>query len=572
VAGRIRVEDLDIEAVHLSKTDSREPTDQMNARTGGVPQLPLALVWENASIQRLWIQVNGSERLLSQLHFSAQMDNKRFQFSRLDLTDQGMHIVMQGSLGLQQPYPVDGELSWHFRDQDGHSIRGQATFEGDPYALNVDHRLYEPHYIETSGQMTIMARPDKQAPVDSKTLLNTDCELAPGILRSLLESNRGCRINFKGHVVGQHFPPMAVHIRSIADLCGISLDEVTANTLGGAVHAHGRIDFGIEPSWKLQVDAMNLDPGKYWAGWFGRIELKADIEGELKSGQPILHMPALKLEGEMLGQPILVEGGMTLQGNNLSMDNLNIRSGDSWFGIGGAVGPYTNASFQCEARDPNHIWPGLTGKFIATGSISGPQENLSTVFHLTGSGVSYKTEYYGKYKLRSLNIGLNTYAGNDTNTENFIKIEHLNIGDYFPIELFDIRWNGNMDHLSASMLFESSPVTGSATFENFYNHNDETMKIHLKSLLMDMIGHGKWQLDESTDMLVSHYEMKPISGCLKRNGRSACIQGFWNNESGWELSGDLNKDPIPYISHLLESLRKEIPLFQMKKAELPSGS
>jgi autotransporter translocation and assembly factor TamB len=567
VVGRIKVEDLDIETIHLSKADAGEPTDPMKAKAGGSTPLPSALVLENASIQRLWIQVNGSQRLLSQLHFSAQVDNHRFKLSHLDVTDQVIQIVTRGSLGLQQPYPINGELSWHFSDQDAPSMRGQVWFEGNPHTLNVEHRLYEPHHFETSGQVTFMAITDEQLSKDLNASLNTGCEVAPGILQLLLESLRGCQINFKGQVVGQQFPPMGVQIRSVADLCGIRLDEVAANALGGVAHAHGRIDLGINPCWRLKVDAINLDPGKYWAGWSGRIGLKADAKGQLKLGQPVLQIPALKLEGEMLGQPFLAEGAIALQEKQLSIDNLNIRSGDSWFKMGGAIGSEMNVSFQCEAKDPNHIWPGLTGKFVAAGSIRGPSGNLSTSFNLTGSEVSYYTQYYGKYKLRSLNAVFNSDLGNNINTKGSIRIEQLNIGDFYPVRLFDIKWNGNLNHHSTSVYFTLSPVSGSATLEDVYDSANETMKIHLRALQLDFNKKDKWQLDDSTDIVLSHFEVKPFSGCLKQNEHSACIQGHWDNESGWKMSGDLNNEPIPFLGHLLESLRKEIPLFQMKKAE-----
>ena len=236
----------------------------------------------------------------------------------------------------------------------------------------------------------------------------------------------------------------------------------------------------------------------------------------------------------------------------------------------GTIGSDLRVKFRLEAKDPSHLWPNLKGRFVASGSIKGTMGDLFTNFDLTASEVTYKTEYYGNYKLGAMTIGFRTDEGNHSNTEGFVKMTHLRIGNYSPIESCDIKWDGNIAHNSASLAFASSPLKGSATWVNTYNRNDETMRIHFKSLQLDINGHGKWQLRDSTDMLMSHFEIKPVSGCLERNGKSACINGSWDQEAGWKMSGDLNKSPIPFLSHSLALLRNEIPLLREKQAGLRS--
>jgi translocation and assembly module TamB len=568
LAGAIRFKNLSVESALFFETGAAQPEALVKAMLNGVAHVPMALACENAEIRRLTIQAKDYEKKINPLHFTAKLDSNRFYLPHLDAKDEFMEVALQGSLGLAQPNPFRGNVNWRAHDRDGKTLRGKARLEGDCNMVTIEHWLFEPHWIKTSGQLKI-----KQLKPASSPALREGGGAVSGRKQSSKKNSADFRIDFNGIIDGQGFPPLGIQAQGQTDASGISLNHAVINTLEGVVHAIGRIDFSNGPSWRLKIDAKNLNPDCYWASLQGNITLlKADINGEINKGRLEFRVPRLNITGEMLGKPFLADGAFMLEDKNTAIDHLDIRSGESSLSVKGQINPNMNLSFQFTAEDPAHLWPGLTGRFAGEGEMKGRWGDVSTLFKLSGSQVAYKTKYYGNYSIQSLSVDLKAKMGTETYAESKIKMDDLKIGDTFPIEHYEIASKGNLAHSSHVISLKSQQMNCSAALIYDYNRNDESMRIHVGNLRVESNRAGKWILGHSTDMLVSHFEVKPASGCLEQNGRRTCIEGSWKSKNGWEIKGDLKKEPIPSISRILELLRNEIPAFQGETTVAKNGS
>ena len=567
LAGTITLENLSVESAHIVNTGAEQQEALTKAMAEHLAQIPIAFACENASIGSLSIQLNDFKRDLNSLHFSVKLEGDQFSLSHMDAKDQSMDVALQGSVSLTQPNPFKGSIKWRAHTRGGRILRGEAQLEGDRNEVTLEHRLFEPHWVKTSGQLIIM-RSNPELPPAS----NAGDGAAPSRKQSLDRKNAEYKIDFKGIVDGQGFPPLVVQIQGQADSSGIMLDNVVADTLEGVVHANGRIDLENSLSWNLNVEAMNLNPGCYWANWDGNIALKANIGGELNEEGVKLREPTINITGDLLGKPFMADGVFMLEDKSAVIERLEIRSGESSLSIKGQIMPNMDIDFRLAAKDPDHLWPGLKGRFIGAGGIKGNWEDLSTTFELSGSQVAYKTKYYGSYDIQSLNMDWKAEFGTAMHAENLIKMDHLKIGETFPIDHYEMASKGSLDHHSLLISLKSDQINFSTALKNDYNRDEETIKIQIDALSLEASGSRKWKLNHPTDMLVSHFEVKPVSGCLERNGSTTCLEGSWKSETGWDIKGDLAKAPIPSLNHVLNSLREEIPAFQQKTTALANDS
>jgi len=60
-----------------------------------------------------------------------------------------------------------------------------------------------------------------------------------------------------------------------------------------------------------------------------------------------------------------------------------------------------------------------------------------------------------------------------------------------------------------------------------------------------------WRLCNPVNLMVTHTELKPFNACWTNNNSNLYMKGLWNEESGWEVGGDVNDDPLKGMIELV---------------------
>jgi len=174
---------------------------------------------------------------------------------------------------------------------------------------------------------------------------------------------------------GAQIPETELALVGTGDQTSTDLIELTIKTLEGLISGKGRVAWSPEPSWDLALTAQDINPGQQWPGLAGRIGLKAETRGDLKTG----FRYTLSLDAALNEYPAAL---LNLTGIGTASDTkipeLSIETlGGVIEGSGEAAwAPAARWRFALEARDidPGTQYPGLAGRIGLTAETTGDLE------------------------------------------------------------------------------------------------------------------------------------------------------------------------------------------------------
>ena len=174
---------------------------------------------------------------------------------------------------------------------------------------------------------------------------------------------------------GAQIPETELALVGTGNQTSTDLIELTIKTLEGLISGKGRVAWSPEPSWDLALTAQDINPGQQWPGLAGRIGLKAETRGDLKTG----FRYTLSLDAALNEYPAAL---LNLTGIGTASDTkipeLSIETlGGVIEGSGEAAwAPAARWRFALEARDidPGTQYPGLAGRIGLTAETTGDLE------------------------------------------------------------------------------------------------------------------------------------------------------------------------------------------------------
>jgi len=174
---------------------------------------------------------------------------------------------------------------------------------------------------------------------------------------------------------GAQIPETELALVGTGNQTSTDLIELTIKTLEGLISGKGRVAWSPEPSWDLALTAQGINPGQQWPGLAGRIGLKAETRGDLKTG----FRYTLSLDAALNEYPAAL---LNLTGIGTASDTkipeLSIETlGGVIEGSGEAAwAPAVRWRFALEARDidPGTQYPGLAGRIGLTAETTGDLE------------------------------------------------------------------------------------------------------------------------------------------------------------------------------------------------------
>ncbi|MFP4062859.1 MAG: translocation/assembly module TamB domain-containing protein, partial [Halochromatium sp.] len=199
-------------------------------------------------------------------------------------------VRMDGQVRLDEAYPLDLTVDWHFEQAPALSLTGNGQVTGDLAALQIEHRLSGAVEARLRAQVDeALKTPHWQAEVDLESIALSQLvpEAPPIDLQARLQStgrldDYSYRIDAQAH--GEHLPEAELALAGSGDRHHTDLRELKIDTLNGLISGQGEVDWSPALTWDLALTASDLDPGRYAAGLEGRLGLTAETAGGLESG------------------------------------------------------------------------------------------------------------------------------------------------------------------------------------------------------------------------------------------------------------------------------------------------
>jgi translocation and assembly module TamB len=166
-------------------------------------------------------------------------------------------------------------------------------------------------------------------------------------------------------------PPAQLTAQGSGGTGSATISALRVATLGGHIEGSGRLAWRPELAWSTQLTAKDLDPGKQWSDWPGRLQAALRIKGSSGPKGTAGTLELDKLDGRLRQYPVSARGKVAWHGARLQSIDVDARSGTANAQLSGAVTDTWNLNWRIDAPDLKAVLPRGAGSVRAKGTVAG---------------------------------------------------------------------------------------------------------------------------------------------------------------------------------------------------------
>jgi translocation and assembly module TamB len=192
------------------------------------------------------------------------------------------HARITGKLTAEAPAHAEmgrlgAELDLDWQEQVLHIGALKLTEQGSGAMLDVEGRL---DFADAQGQVALAGAWEAlRWPLTGEARLRS-----PRGTLDVTGQLDAFAYSLAAEVFGQDIPQTRLTLSGEGDTQGARIGELRLQALGGQAVGKGRLSWTPRLAWELALTAQEIDPGQQWAGFDGRVGLKAESEGNLEQG------------------------------------------------------------------------------------------------------------------------------------------------------------------------------------------------------------------------------------------------------------------------------------------------
>jgi len=135
----------------------------------------------------------------------------------------------------------------------------------------------------------------------------------------------------------------------------------------------GQLSWAPHLQWDVQLQATDVDPGKQWPDWPGKLSLQVHSSGRDSVQGLALGVRIEQLTGVLRGYPVRGSGAITLQNGVSRIEAVQLHSGSAQLMLDGTLAEQWDLAWQLLAPDLRQLLPGFAGALDARGTLKGPR-------------------------------------------------------------------------------------------------------------------------------------------------------------------------------------------------------
>ncbi|BAZ94118.1 uncharacterized protein FOKN1_1732 [Thiohalobacter thiocyanaticus] len=180
-------------------------------------------------------------------------------------------------------------------------------------------------------------------------------------------------------LAGQAVPAAQLALQGRGDAEGFSLDRFRAGLLDGQVQGEGRIGWADALDWRLRLSAQDIDPGRHWPDWPGRLSATLESGGEVRGEALTANVALQQLDGELRGLPLVGSGSLALGPDGWRFADLALRTGENRLTLNGGPHEADGMRWWLDFPELADTLPGIRGAVAGQGRLRGvwPQSRLT---------------------------------------------------------------------------------------------------------------------------------------------------------------------------------------------------
>ena len=368
--------EIELGAARASAVAYRKLPPKGDEEEGGVLSLPFMLRLEDAIVESLSIDVEGSRLELGETRFTGTYFGRHLTISRGQSSLGSMSLGANADIRFDNGIALATDIDWAGPVLDA-PASGRVTLNGDYPLLKIHQDLRAPFAATADGTLdfTDAMRFDLALAWTGLVIPNVDHFASPAGTGKLTGTIADYAYDFSGTIdVDGRVANESGNGRGARGelafervVLGPLIDGAAAGTLSAA----GTVSFARSVA-DLTLDLQNVDPRWIHPSVPGRLSGTGTLHTEF-APEFLTRFGAVALTGELRQYPVAVKGAVDVDGNNRwHLDKLALDSGPNRISLDGTLSP-DDLDVAVAARVDNLdlVWPGLRGGLDGEASFAG---------------------------------------------------------------------------------------------------------------------------------------------------------------------------------------------------------
>ena len=320
---------------------------------------------------------------------------------------------------------------------------------------------------------------------------------------------------------------------------GMDIQQLSILTLDGNITSKGRLDWAEQLSWKASTMASGINPGLQWPDWPGALDAMITSNGQIVKGSIVADADIKKIKGQLRGNPLVLDSRLHWQQDELTLQQLNIISGDSSLKAHGHVGDMLSLDWSIKSDNLANWLPQAKGALQAHGRLSGSREQPKVQASFKGQNLAMQ-----EVNIASLDgtLAADLYRWQELQIK--LASKAVTYSDYF-LQSVDIVADANsmQTNIVSPSLSAQLELKGGIV-ENHWKGQLEKADIQSPKF-------NDWQLLNPVGVRLSQKSANIDDLCLKSQQAKACVNlkgedELWNSRLTFsQLSLELLKPWMP---------------------------
>ncbi|MEW8266018.1 MAG: translocation/assembly module TamB domain-containing protein [Candidatus Thiodiazotropha sp.] len=179
----------------------------------------------------------------------------------------------------------------------------------------------------------------------------------------------------------------------------VDLDALSIGLQQGRIEGDGRLVWSPELSWEMALTGEGVDPAFVQPMFPGNLAFDLNTRGVLGEAGADALFQLERLSGSLRDYPLSGKGQLTLRQGELTLQALELVSGDNRIEADGSLGERLAMRWSVDAPQLDSLWPGLSGALEADGALGGTLQAPSLQAGLKADGL--KLEDYRIAELKA---------------------------------------------------------------------------------------------------------------------------------------------------------------------------
>jgi translocation and assembly module TamB len=314
----------------------------------------------------------------------------------------------------------------------------------------------------------------------------------------------------------------------------LTIRHLRLQALGGALEAHGDLDWQRNLAWRITFDGRNLDPGRLWPQWPGKLAIRGGSDGRL--GQTLTaNLVIADASGTLRKQPFMLQAEAGIAGNRYTLKRLELRAGSARLQAHGGVADQWDVAWDLRAEELAQLLPEASGSLTTRGRLTGARATPSIAATLAGQRLRYRD-----YRVDAINAEADVDLADARDSRMTLAAKGVGAFDIL-LPALDIQAQGRAS--AHAMRMTLGEARGELRLSADGQYRDKHWRGVLREATLASPDYGDWTLEQPGEILLSRTEAVLHSSCWRWQEARLCSAAAWQASKGW--NAQLSTEQLP---------------------------